>query len=211
MQSRAGTVRVRGALLAGGQSRRMGRDKAAVVIDESTGETLGARVLAALAAVCDDVVVLGHGRGLPASLPRLEDGVADAGPAGGLVALLERGGAERFLVVAVDMPGVDADVLVPLLGALDHHPDALAAVYSQGEPDGPVATPLPVALRGGVRGGARDVVSPAVALGERRLGQLIGALSPARLPIPRRRSHENINTVEDLQAWRDWSGGQRPR
>ena len=53
-----------GVLLTGGASRRMGTDKARLVVD---GETLAARSARVLAAVCEPVIEVGPGvSGLPA-------------------------------------------------------------------------------------------------------------------------------------------------
>lgn len=197
----AGRVRVRGALLAGGKSRRMGRDKAGVVVDEGTGATLGDLALAALRAVADDVVILGHGRGLDDALPRLTDAMPEAGPTGGLLALLEAGGAALFVVSAVDMPGVGAPELRLLLDALGASPEAGAAVFAESGEQG--FAPLPMALRAE----ALQAVSTACARGERRLGQVVGALRPTVLQPRTSTTEANINTLEDLERW---SGRRRP-
>ena len=73
-----------GVLLTGGASRRMGTDKARLVVN---GETLAARSARVLTAVCDPVVEVGPGvSGLPAVLEE----PPGAGP---LVALLAGVGA----------------------------------------------------------------------------------------------------------------------
>jgi len=70
-----------GALLAGGESRRMGQDKSALLLE---GKTLAERALATLAAVSDRQVILGHGRGCPPDVARLPDAVPGQGPSEGL-------------------------------------------------------------------------------------------------------------------------------
>jgi molybdopterin-guanine dinucleotide biosynthesis protein A len=100
-------VKLVGAVLAGGKSSRMGRDKAGIAIPERD-VTLGARALDLLRATCDDVVVLGHGRAMPSDVTRIEDALDDVGPLGGLLALLRSGRGDAYLVLAVDMPGVEA-------------------------------------------------------------------------------------------------------
>jgi FdhD protein len=100
-----------GAILAGGQSARMGRTKAGIEVD---GETLAARAAAALAPLVDEVVVLGHGDGCPAELRRLPDRVDGEGPLAGMAALADEGAA-RVLVVSCDMPRISTAALRPLL------------------------------------------------------------------------------------------------
>ena len=55
-------VMVCGLLLTGGRSRRLGADKAGLVLD---GETLAHRMAARLAAVCDPVLEVGRGAQRP--------------------------------------------------------------------------------------------------------------------------------------------------
>ncbi len=106
-----------GLLLCGGQSRRMGTDKALVDLE---GHRLIEYPLAVLRAVCADVVLacgptrryqeLGHQLAL--------DPIDDGGPLAGLVAGLEAAraaGAEWVAVLACDMPRADARVLGALL------------------------------------------------------------------------------------------------
>jgi molybdopterin-guanine dinucleotide biosynthesis protein A len=95
-----------GVLLTGGSSRRMGTDKARLVVN---GETLAARSARVLTAVCDPVVEVGPGvSGLPAVL---ED-PAGAGP---LVALLAGVGAlgepRSVILLACDLPHVSPELL----------------------------------------------------------------------------------------------------
>jgi molybdopterin-guanine dinucleotide biosynthesis protein A len=107
-----------GAVLAGGSSRRMGRDKAQVTV---LGRTMLEHVAGALGEAADLVIVAGR-----TDLEGLE-GVADpgnhpAGPLAGLVAALERagdGGAGAVVLVAVDQPFVRARTLAHLLEVFD--------------------------------------------------------------------------------------------
>jgi molybdopterin-guanine dinucleotide biosynthesis protein A len=95
-----------GVLLTGGASRRMGTDKARLVVN---GETLAARSARVLTSVCDPVVEVGPGvSGLPAVL---EDPLG-AGP---LVALLAGVGAlgqpKSVILLACDLPHVSPELL----------------------------------------------------------------------------------------------------
>jgi len=108
-----------GIILAGGESRRMGRDKAFVEID---GETLAARTARIVAGICDVVVVVGApGR----ALPPLPSGIVEAfdderfqGPLAGItagLAALPTDVAGHVLVVPVDMPRLSDEPLRALL------------------------------------------------------------------------------------------------
>ena len=95
-----------GVLLTGGASRRMGRDKARLVVN---GETLATRSARVLAAACDPVVEVGPGvSGLPAVLEE----PPGAGP---LVALLAGVGAlgrpRSVILLACDLPNISPDLL----------------------------------------------------------------------------------------------------
>jgi molybdenum cofactor guanylyltransferase len=125
-----------GAVLCGGRSRRMGRDKALV---EVGGVPMARRVASALAdAGAADVVMVG---GDAAALARLGlRAVADRwpgyGPLGGIVtALSALGAAELLLVAACDLVDPSPATLAATVGALagaDHA--AVAAPVLDGRP-----------------------------------------------------------------------------
>lgn len=91
----------------------MGRDKASMQLPD--GRTLAEVVLDALRPNADRLVVVGHGRGVPASeLLHITDEQPGLGPLGGLQALLQHGEADSFIVVPCDMPLVTAELLARL-------------------------------------------------------------------------------------------------
>jgi len=95
-------VNVAGVLLTGGQSSRMGRAKATIVVD---GEPLAARSARLLAAVCDPVIEAGPGFSALAAVlehPRGE------GPLAAFLAGVEAlGPADGYVLLACDLPRVD--------------------------------------------------------------------------------------------------------
>src|SRR5689334_8223671 len=99
-----------GAVLAGGQSRRMGRDKATLAHD---GRPLWARQAGILRETGADpvAVVRAPGQaplGLPDDLLLWHDTVAAVGPLAGLHIALSQCRTSLLAVLAVDMPRVDA-------------------------------------------------------------------------------------------------------
>jgi len=104
---------VAGVLLTGGASRRMGTDKARLVVN---GETLAARAARALSAACDPVIEVGTGA---SGLPVVQEDPPGAGP---LVALVAGAGAlgnpRMVVLLACDLPFVE----VPLLRLLVEWP-----------------------------------------------------------------------------------------
>ncbi len=101
--------RCAGILLTGGSSRRLGVDKASLVLD---GQTLAERAAARLRAVCTPVLELGDGR---TGLPAVRENPAGAGPLAALAGagrwLRERGHDGPALLLAVDLPLVDETIL----------------------------------------------------------------------------------------------------
>lgn len=129
-------------VLAGGASRRMGRDKATLPHPGGTGSTMVEHTVATLAARCAPVfVVAAPGQLLPDLEARvLRDEVRGVGPllaAGRGLRAAADAGLERAFICAVDMPYLsvqvvdllagqrDADVVLPWDGR-DHY---LAGVY----------------------------------------------------------------------------------
>src|SRR5947209_3261783 len=98
-----------GIILAGGRSRRMGRDKALLRIE---GETLLERTVRVTRALADEVIVVGRPRlEGPGGVLRLEDERPDSGPLGGLYTGLRHASNAVTIVVACDLPNVETAVL----------------------------------------------------------------------------------------------------
>jgi len=172
--------RLSGILLAGGASRRFGRQK---IVEPLDGTPLFHRPLRALLDVCDDVVVVLAPGALELALPDgadrvsfTRDPVAYEGPLAGTRAGLERVRGESALLVAGDMPGVSA-ALLTLMARHATGPGRNAVVLT--DEDG--RRPIPAVL----------AVAPALALarkllesGERRLRALVEGLEAEGLPAP---------------------------
>jgi molybdopterin-guanine dinucleotide biosynthesis protein A len=99
-----------GVVLAGGSSRRMGRDKARL---EIPGGSLPAMAAERLAAVCAEVAVADRGRGVLPGFPSLPDGPG-RGPAAGILGAASAYPARPLLVLACDLPRVPAALLAEL-------------------------------------------------------------------------------------------------
>ncbi len=127
------------ALLAGGRSIRMGRDKAFLEID---GKPLWQRQLGILQElVPSEIFIAGPSRAewLQAGLEVVPDAVNGSGPLAGLVGVLRRCTTPHLLAFAVDLPNMTPDFLRRLLASChpgkgiiprnDHRFEPLAAVY----------------------------------------------------------------------------------
>ncbi|MEZ0364353.1 molybdenum cofactor guanylyltransferase [Mycobacterium sp. pUA109] len=185
-----------GIVLVGGQSRRMGRDKATLSVPEALGgRTLVEHLVDVVGQRCTPVLVMAaRGQTLP-ELPAqlLRDEVAGLGPlpaVGRGLQTAAAGGAEYAFVCAVDMPlltaelidtladaaaRVDADVVLPWDGR-DHY---LAAVYRTRLAPG---------------------ITALVAAGERRMGALVNTVDAQRIVVPQAPTLANVNSPADLQA-----------
>lgn len=115
-------------VLAGGRSTRMQRDKAAL---EYAGESQLARAFRLVRAVVPDAYVSVRDDQVDdptrAGFPQVVDGAAGAGPVAGILAALASAPPRAWLVVAVDLPLLDASTLERLVAARDSA--ALATAY----------------------------------------------------------------------------------
>ena len=191
--------RIGAIVLAGGRSRRFGRDKLAESVE---GRPLLERAIAAVLTVVDpgDVVVVagpGAAPAVPAGLRVAHDAVAGEGPLAGLLAGLDAHDprVDRVVVVGGDMPDLVPAVLTTLVEALDGAPAALLEA-------GDRVRALPMAVR---RGPALGTAQALFAAGERRLRAVPLALGPTMVPAATWRAADpagatlrDIDTREDL-------------
>ena len=107
-------MRILGAVLAGGRSRRFGSDKAEALLD---GRPLLDHAIAALAPHVEALVVCG--RDVPGLRSLADRPVPDLGPLGALSAALHAAACEGFdgvLTTACDMPFFPAELAAALIG-----------------------------------------------------------------------------------------------
>jgi molybdopterin-guanine dinucleotide biosynthesis protein A len=104
-----------GYVLVGGRSSRMGRDKALLPF---RGKTLAEHVAGAVAEAAGSVTLVGDPEEYGfLGLPVIPDRLQGAGPLAGIQAALQASEAGWNLVVACDMPGINAEFLARLLDA----------------------------------------------------------------------------------------------
>jgi len=124
---------LRGLVLAGGQSRRMGADKAVL---QAGGIRLLDRAVATMRAVLDEVyVAIRAGQAdepVRQKYTVIEDRFNDVGPAAGLLAAHASDPDAAWLVIACDMPLLDEASLVCLRDARDERSDATALTAAAG-------------------------------------------------------------------------------
>lgn len=188
------TVSLAGIVLAGGESRRMGRDKATLP-GPGGAATLLEHVVGVVSQRCDPVFVMAApGQPLPEVQARvLRDEVRGQGPlpatGAGLRAAAETGARYAF-VCAVDMPLLSAGLIDDLTGLAaetnaeivlpwDGRSHYLAAVYRTD-------------LAGRIDG--------LVAAGARSMRALIDASDAQQIVLPESRFLANVNSESDLRA-----------
>jgi molybdenum cofactor guanylyltransferase len=175
-----------GLLLTGGRSRRLGTDKAGLVLD---GETLAHRMAARLGAVCEPVLEVGRG---VSGLPSVCEQPAGSGPLAALAAggdaLRARGAVAPSLVVAVDLPRVG----IPVLDLLRAWPGAPTAVPEAG------GRLQPVCARYGPD--ALLAASSLVIGGVRSLHALLDVIEYDVVPEPEWRSIAPADTFDDVDT-----------
>ncbi len=195
-------IPVTAAVMAGGRSMRMGVDKTLLPVD---GETLLARVVDAVSAVCAHTVVVTNRAeqiaeaGLPADTQVLIDEVSYQGPLGGLVTALKGAPDDWVLAVAADVPWLEPEVIRALWAARDGA-QVVVTVTEKG------IEPLLALYHRDCLPAARRVLES----GRRRLVAMFPELNVVELPIeslltadPGLRSLVNVNTPEDLADVRE--------
>ncbi len=185
-----------GAVLAGGHGRRIGGDKPSLDVG---GQTLVRRAVDALRSVRLDVaLVLRPHQPVPLTaytIAVVRDEIEDAGPLGGLQALLRWLPVEWALVLPCDQPLLAPQLLAELLARRSTAVDAIV-----GRPGGAIE-PLP----GLYRRTCLAAVEGALARGERSLRELCTALRVHTIPDaalrrwdPQLLSYLNVNGPADL-------------
>jgi molybdopterin-guanine dinucleotide biosynthesis protein A len=184
-----------GIVLAGGRSRRMGRDKAALALD---GITLLEHAVAALTPVTDDIVVVGPRRDieLPGQVIVVQDEIPGAGPLAGLLTGLRQVRYDYALAVACDMPFLDPHVLRLLLHLVGGHDAAIPLIDGRGYPfPGVYTRRITPAIERHILSGRLKLRALLNDLDVRWVGENeIGRLDPDH------RSLVNVNTAAEWQA-----------
>lgn len=149
---------VAGLVLSGGHSKRMRRDKASLTVG---GEAQLDRAVRLLRAICVEVFVSvredQRTDPLRAAYPQIVDRQTDVGPVAGILAALAERPDHAWLVVAVDLPLLDAGTLRSLIER--RVPHQLATAYLS-EHDG-----LPEPLCAVWEPGCREALTAFVAEG----------------------------------------------
>ena len=191
-----------GIVLAGGRSRRLGRDKAAELVG---GRTLLQRAVDSLAEVAGEVLVVGRlpqgAVTLGGGVRFLEDTEPGRGPLAGLYTGLVAATGPYVWAVGCDMPFLDPSLLAALAELAPGH-DAVA----------PVLDGTPQTLHAVYARSCAPVADALLREGDPGLQSLLGRVD-VRYVEPQemgdverwRRSCFSVNTEADLERARSWA------
>ncbi len=187
-------------LLTGGQSSRMGQDKALLTIHGVPLWSRQVEVLRAVNAGAVAAIAVAAGQRpdwLPEDIVWIPDTVGAQGPLAGLIASLEWVGhrsGTHLLALAVDLPNIDAPTLRNLWQGCA---PGRGAVPTMGEHYEPLAAIYPVE--------ALDTLRAAAAASRWKLQGILAELVASTLLQPIRADHpepfHNLNTPEDLAVF----------
>ena len=188
---------VSAAVMAGGLSRRMGRDKA--WLDLGDGRPLIRRVVDVVSLVADDVLIVANDDRYRALGPRVvPDRYPGSGALGGIATGLSAAAHDHVIVVACDMPSLRPEALRLLIEGSEGYDVVVPLV--RGEPHPLHALYTKACL---------PAIETAVAEGRLRVADALAELrvrtieeAEMRVVDPDLVSVTNLNTPEDLAALR---------
>lgn len=182
MAGRGMNANLIGVVLAGGQSSRMGRDKALLPIN---GKTLLEHQVALLDSLCARVYVSGRYDGFDC----IQDALADIGPLAGVHAAATQFPTGALLFVPVDMPQIDAAHLKALINGHE------ARHF--------MAQPLPAFFPDGL--GLQTAMERLMAneIGDYSIQHLHQLLSSRAMPVMDVAAFANVNRPSDWQHFVD--------
>lgn len=185
-----------GIVLAGGQSRRMGRDKAGLAFG---GTSLVCWVAGRLGPACAEVIVVARSAADCAGCGArvIGDRWPDAGPLGGLATGLDAVATPLAAAVACDLPFVERALLCGLAGLAPDYDAVVPEIAGRAQP-----------LCAVYRRTAGQAAEAVLRRGDRSLHDLLALLDLRVCYVPEEtlrkwdpalRSFDNINTPEDYE------------
>ncbi|RLC79555.1 MAG: molybdenum cofactor guanylyltransferase [Chloroflexi bacterium] len=188
-------LKISGIVLAGGASRRMGRNKAFLELD---GRSLIEIVIERMASVCAEVLIVAGDARPYATLgvPVIEDRFRGVGVLGGLHAGLKAASHDLVLAVACDMPFLNPDLLRAFTRLAEGFD---VAVLRQGENVEP--------LHAAYRRACLPAIETAIRAHRRRIISFFPHVRVRYVTLedvapfdPELRSFRNVNTPQELEA-----------
>ena len=185
-------MQVSGFVLAGGRSKRMGREKALLPYRHAT---LVEHVAGAVRDAAGSVTLVGDPAKLGGlGLPVLPDTIPGCGPASGIATALKATHTDWNLIVACDMPAISSGILGELLRAAETTgANCVAAAAPDGEPEPLCALYHRRCLR---------VLARAILDKRLKMKELLNEIGVRTVAVPRA-ALANVNTADE---WLQFQG-----
>jgi molybdopterin-guanine dinucleotide biosynthesis protein A len=178
-----------GFVLAGGASRRMGRDKALLPLGPGT---MVQQIAAAVRSAAGNVTIIGPvGRYAHLGFSVVPDKIVNSGPLGGLFTALSITRADWNVIVACDMPHVTATFLNQLIKAAEISEADCLVPETGGKLD-----PLCAVYHRRVAPAAESAIHRKLF----KMQDFISTLRTSRWPVPDARPLHNVNTPAEWSA-----------
>jgi len=179
-------------VLTGGESKRMGADKAGVML---AGKSLLGHVLAQIEPLFSDILISVREQRSDMAYPQIVDDVDERGPMVGIKAALEQVKVDWVFVIACDMPLVSTGLIQHLAGLRSHH-DAVV----------PFAFDMPQPLFGFYHKTCLPLLQARLKQGQRSMIRLLDDLDTCLLSEqqvkkidPELKSLRSLDTMEDVK------------
>ena len=186
-------------ILAGGQSRRMGRDKA--LLPFGAYSTLAEYQYRRLQPLFDRVSLSAKERKFPFDAPVIPDQSPEISPMIALASILGRSRADGVFLLGVDMPFVPEEIIEALKEAFDRSPDA--AIVAAGNPEG--IEPLCAIYRPQILPRVERLLERKI----HRLHTLLDEMNTLKIVREDPRAFANLNRPEEYEEAKR-SGGSSP-
>jgi molybdopterin-guanine dinucleotide biosynthesis protein A len=191
-----------GAVLVGGDSRRLGADKATTLI---AGVRFVDRAVALLKTVCADCMVVGKPlEGLEPGVRNVDDDFVGCGPLGGVAAALRAAHHAEVVVVAVDLVLL-TPALLALVCSWNRQAQVAVPAYTRAERTLPAERTLLEPLCARYHVSCRPPIERALRRRQLQVSRIFDCLDVSRIPEavlrkadPELESFTNINTAADL-------------
>jgi molybdopterin-guanine dinucleotide biosynthesis protein A len=177
----------------------MGRDKARLHLQ---GESLVGRAARIVGQAAGNVTVIGDPARYPdLAYPVAPDNSPGLGPLGGIHTALSLSRSDRNLIVACDMPDLEAPFLGYLLAAAGEESDCLLPAGASGRPE---------PLCGVYHTRCLTVITRALERGVRKVLDSLDGLRVTILNVPESRCFRNINTPQDWLEYQSRQADKTP-
>ncbi|MCR8850921.1 molybdenum cofactor guanylyltransferase [Rossellomorea sp. SC111] len=190
-------IKIAGVIVAGGQSRRFGSDKAFTLYK---GKPFFQHSLQAVSSFADEVIIVTSARLFPrfGALPNIQvvedvDEFKGCGPLAGIYTAMSEYQAEWYAVLPVDVPLVTSSLMDRLVSKVDERYDAIVPVI------GGKLQPLLALYRESVK----ETIHDQLVKEDYKMGSILKGLSVLYLTeeeLAEREAFHNINTKQDYDT-----------